>query len=148
MDIPSEPIGSIPRSPEHLAALANHQSGQLSDAEYREVCLRAVQETVQSLEAAGEQVVTDGEQSKPSAYTYPIAGADSLASEGVVIPYADGHHRQLPFLTVGPFRYRTTTGQYLQNREAVRDGPGEAGRGHPVHDEPVVPAVRHRRIRT
>ncbi|MFI1617901.1 hypothetical protein ACH4VT_13180 [Streptomyces lydicus] len=78
------------------------------------MCLRAVQETVQSLEAAGEQVVTDGDQSKLSAYTYPIAGADNLASEGVVIPYADGHQRQLPCLTAGPFRYRTTTGQYLQ----------------------------------
>ncbi|MFI7090239.1 hypothetical protein [Streptomyces lydicus] len=44
------------------------------------MCLRAGPETVQSLEAAGEQVVTDGEQSKPSAYTYPIAGADHLAS--------------------------------------------------------------------
>jgi 5-methyltetrahydropteroyltriglutamate--homocysteine methyltransferase len=59
-------------------------------------------------------VVTDGEQRKPSFATYPIAGLETLAPDGVVIPFADGHTRQLPRLTAGPFRYRTYAGSYLE----------------------------------
>ncbi|MFH8635348.1 hypothetical protein ACH4CC_36635 [Streptomyces lydicus] len=59
--------------------------------------------------------------------------------EGVVIPYADGHQRQLPCLTAVPVpdHHRAVPA----NREAVREGPGEAGVGRPVHDEPAVPAA-------
>ncbi|MFF2852383.1 5-methyltetrahydropteroyltriglutamate--homocysteine methyltransferase [Streptomyces sp. NPDC058001] len=123
MDIPSESIGSIPRSPELLAALAAHESGQLGDVDCREIASLAVKETIQSLEAAGEQVVTDGEQTKSSAWTYPIAGADNLTADGVVIPYADGHQRQLPCLTAGPFRYRTNAAQYLQTAKQYTNAP-------------------------
>jgi 5-methyltetrahydropteroyltriglutamate--homocysteine methyltransferase len=57
--------------------------------------------------------VTDGEQRKPSFATYPIAGLTNLASDGVVIPFEDGHTRQLPVITSGPFRYATKAYEYL-----------------------------------
>lgn len=123
MMIPTEPIGSIPRSPELLAALAAHESGELSDAEFREIQQRAVRETIDSLAAAGSPVVTDGEQTKPSFATYPIAGATNLASDGVVIPFADGHQRQLPCLTAGPFRYQTHAEQYLRAAQQHANQP-------------------------
>jgi 5-methyltetrahydropteroyltriglutamate--homocysteine methyltransferase len=59
-------------------------------------------------------VITDGEQSKPSFATYPLAGLQALAPDGVVIPFADGHTRQLPRLTAGPFRYATHADGYLE----------------------------------
>jgi len=58
-------------------------------------------------------VITDGEQSKPSFATYPIHRLSSLAPDGVVIPFADGHTRQLPRLTAGPFRYQVHADRYL-----------------------------------
>ena len=114
MTIPTEPIGSLPRSPELLAALAAYQAGDLDDAAFADIQRRAVAETIQTLEAVGSPVITDGEQAKPSFATYPLAGAHNLAADGVVIPFADGHQRQLPCLTAGPFRYLTHAEQYLR----------------------------------
>ncbi|MCZ6523059.1 MAG: 5-methyltetrahydropteroyltriglutamate--homocysteine methyltransferase [Alphaproteobacteria bacterium] len=74
---------------------------------------RAVAETIAALEATGSPVLSDGEQSKPSFATYPVAGLESLAPDGVVIPFADGHTRQLPRLTAGPFRFTTYSGEFV-----------------------------------
>ncbi|MFD5321332.1 cobalamin-independent methionine synthase II family protein [Streptomyces sp. NPDC127098] len=114
MILPTEPIGSIPRSAELLNAMAAHVTGQLADAEFASYREKAVRETVEALEALGSPVVTDGEQGKPSALTYPIEGAENLSADGVVIPFADGHQRQLPCLTSGPFRYLTRAEEYLR----------------------------------
>jgi 5-methyltetrahydropteroyltriglutamate--homocysteine methyltransferase len=64
----------------------------------------ALAETIERIEATGSTVVTDGEQTKPRFVTYPLDGVDALAPDGAVIPFADGHVRQLPRLTGGPFR--------------------------------------------
>ena len=45
--------------------------------------------------------------------TYPIAGLTNLAPGGVTIPFEDGHTRQLPVITSGPFRYATQAWTYL-----------------------------------
>lgn len=79
------------------------------DEQYR----KAVIETMRLFEATGSKVITDGEQSKPSFATYPIHGAQNLGAGGVTIPFADGHTRQLPVLTSGPFRYQTYADSYL-----------------------------------
>jgi 5-methyltetrahydropteroyltriglutamate--homocysteine methyltransferase len=73
----------------------------------------AVRDTLRRFEATGSPVVTDGEQRKPSFATYPVAGLTSLAPGGVTIPFKDGHTRQLPVLTAGPFRYATQAWSYL-----------------------------------
>ncbi|WP_328954443.1 5-methyltetrahydropteroyltriglutamate--homocysteine methyltransferase [Kitasatospora purpeofusca] len=109
MSIPSEPIGSLPRTVDVLNALKGGDDAALAKA----VDL-AVRQTVEEFEVTGSPVVTDGEQGKPSTWAYPFAGADNLAPDGVVIPYADGHTRQLPRLTAGPFRYRTYADQYVR----------------------------------
>ena len=51
---------------------------------------------------------------KPSFATYPIHGLTNLAPDGVKIPFADGHCRQLPRLTAGPLRYSTYCDTYLE----------------------------------
>ncbi|GAA2000693.1 cobalamin-independent methionine synthase II family protein [Catenulispora subtropica] len=114
MSIPTEAIGSIPRSAELLQALSAHEAGQLDPRALADAVDRAVAETIRAMEAAGSPVVTDGEQSKPSFATYPIAGVEALNPDGVVIPFADGHQRQLPALTAGPFRYRRHADGYLK----------------------------------
>ncbi len=73
-----------------------------------------MRETIEQFEATGSPVITDGEQSKPSFATYPLAGLQALAPDGVVIPFADGHTRQLPRLTAGPFRYAYHADGYLE----------------------------------
>ena len=66
------------------------------------------------MEETGSPVITDGEQTKPSFATYPLAGLHNLAADGVVIPFADGHTRQLPKLTSGPFAYGIHAASYLR----------------------------------
>jgi 5-methyltetrahydropteroyltriglutamate--homocysteine methyltransferase len=105
MQIPTESIGSMPRPPELLAAMRDHAVGKISDEQLHVIQEHAVEETIRRLEETGLPVITDGEQSKPSFATYPLIGLDNLASDGVTIPFADGHTRQLPRLTKGPFRY-------------------------------------------
>lgn len=114
MGIPTEAIGSVPRPAYLLEAMRKHAEGTLDDAGFAEITERAVAETLTEMEATGSQIITDGEQSKPSFVSYPLAGLDNLASDGVVIPFEDGHTRQLPRLTKGPFRYGVYTGDYVK----------------------------------
>ncbi|WP_405165517.1 cobalamin-independent methionine synthase II family protein [Nocardia sp. NBC_01499] len=123
MTIPTELIGSIPRPHELLAAMAAHAAGKIDDAGLAEVQQRAVSDTVRRLEELGSPVVSDGEQSKPSFVTYPIAGLSQLAPAGVTIPFADGHQRQLPVLTAGPFRYQAHAVDYLRAAQAQATVP-------------------------
>ncbi|TQV71314.1 cobalamin-independent methionine synthase II family protein [Denitrobaculum tricleocarpae] len=114
MGIPTEAIGSVPRPAYLLEAMQKHADGALDDAGFAAVTERAVAETLKEMEATGSQIITDGEQSKPSFISYPLAGLDNLAGDGVVISFEDGHTRQLPRLTKGPFRYGATTGDYVR----------------------------------
>ncbi|MFF7637485.1 5-methyltetrahydropteroyltriglutamate--homocysteine methyltransferase [Kitasatospora sp. NPDC008050] len=112
--IPTEPIGSIPRPPVLQVATSDLRAGHISDTELAANRSQAVRETVARLEATGSPVLTDGEQAKPSFLTYPLQGLSDLSPDGAVIPFADGHTRQLPRLTSGPFRYKTYAQEYLR----------------------------------
>jgi 5-methyltetrahydropteroyltriglutamate--homocysteine methyltransferase len=113
MPIPTEPIGSIPRPAELIEGMGRFTAGRISRDEMRSLYDRAIRDTIQRFEATGSPVITDGEQTKPSFATYPIHGLETLAPGGVTIAFADGHTRQLPRLTAGPFRYRTYAAQFL-----------------------------------
>ncbi len=113
MMIPTEPIGSIPRSRTLLDAMQAYAAGTLAKEELDALGAAAVRETIAQLEAAGSPVVTDGEQTKPSFATYPLSG-EGLSPEGVTIPFADGHTRRLPKLAKGPFRYAGYADVYLK----------------------------------
>src|SRR5215471_10721492 len=99
MTIPTEPIGSIPRPSPLIEGMHAAAEGRIGAGELEALYDDAVRETIEKLEATGSPVISDGEQRKPSFATYPIHGLDGLASDGVVIPFADGHTRQLPTLT-------------------------------------------------
>jgi len=114
MAMPTEPIGSVPRPQELINGMQEFDAGRISRGELQALCDRAVRDTIKRFEATRSPVITDGEQTKPSFATYPIHGLETLAPDGVVIPFSDGHVRQLPRLTAGPFRYRTYACTYLE----------------------------------
>jgi 5-methyltetrahydropteroyltriglutamate--homocysteine methyltransferase len=123
MPIPTEPIGSIPRPSQLLSAVADHSSGHISDEQLRAAQSEALRETIARLEETGSPVITDGEHSKPSFATYPLAGVGKLAPDGVVIPFAEGHTRQLPRLSSGPFRYGTHAVYFLKTAQEYAHRP-------------------------
>ncbi len=123
MAIPSEPIGSIPRPPALIEAGRGFRSGRISEAEWLSQCDSAIQDTIARFEATGSKVVTDGEQAKESFATYPIHGLTNIAADGTPIPFADGHIRQFPRLSAGPFKYRTPADVYLETAQRYAHVP-------------------------
>jgi len=109
----TEPIGSIPRPAYLQQAILAASKNEIKQDELEKLMDQAVRETIQEFEKTGSPVITDGEQTKPSFATYPIHGLDNLAPDGVVIPFADGHTRQLPRLKSGPFHYANFAEEYL-----------------------------------
>ena len=118
MNIQTEPIGSIPRPAYLLEAMKALSLGQIQEAEFASLTERSIKETLKEFEQTGSPVITDGEQSKPSFATYPIHGMKQLAGDGVIIPFADGHTRQLPRLTAGPFKYQTYASSYIERAKS------------------------------
>jgi 5-methyltetrahydropteroyltriglutamate--homocysteine methyltransferase len=119
----TEPIGSIPRPPKLIEAIQAFQSGKESPEALDQEYASALKDTISRFEATGSPIITDGEQTKPSFATYPLSGVASLAPDGVVIPFADGHTRQLPRLTAGPFRYGVHAGSYTRAALALAKVP-------------------------
>jgi methionine synthase II (cobalamin-independent) len=95
MPIPTEPIASIPRPAELIAAWGDRRAGHISTERFQEIAERALRDTIRRFEETGSPVITDGEQTKPSFATYTLEGLSNLAPDGVVIPFEDGHMRQL-----------------------------------------------------
>jgi len=119
MKIPSEPIGSIPRSPELVAAITSPSNG----ADLQKLYNNAITDTLSSFEKTGSPVITDGEQTKSSFATYPLEGLTNLSAEGMKIAFEDGHSRQLPLLTSGPFRYCKYAVEYLKAAQKLTSLP-------------------------
>jgi 5-methyltetrahydropteroyltriglutamate--homocysteine methyltransferase len=114
MAILTEPIGSIPRPTPLIQAMAAFQTNKISHEALEDAYAEALRDTIARFEQTGSPVITDGEQTKPSFATYPLSGLKNLAPDGVTIPFADGHVRQLPRLTAAPFRYGVHAASYVE----------------------------------
>jgi methionine synthase II (cobalamin-independent) len=112
--IPTEPIGSIPRPQALIDGMSAISAGTISPEEFRRLQEEALRDTIERFEATGSPVISDGEQTKSSFVTYPLEGLENLAPDGAVIPFVDGHTRQLPRLTSGPFRFGVHADGYLE----------------------------------
>jgi 5-methyltetrahydropteroyltriglutamate--homocysteine methyltransferase len=123
MTLQTEQIGSVPRPAELVGAAADFGAGRISAEQLAEVADRALRDTVTRLEATGSPVISDGEQTKSSFATYPLEGSEQLVPEGAVIPFADGHTRQLPSLAKGPFRYTRFADAYLRAAQQYANVP-------------------------
>ena len=119
MKIPTEPIGSIPRPADLIAAITSSLAG----ADLNHLYDKAIDDTISNFEKTGSPVITDGEQLKSSFATYPLEGLNNLAPEGMRIDFEDGHFRQLPLLTGGPFRYGNYAVKYLKNAQSKTSTP-------------------------
>ena len=145
-DTPHRTDRQHPATPALIDGMQAAAEGRVSPEQLEALYDDAVRDTLRRFEATGSPVVTDGEQRKPSFATYPVAGLTDLAAGGVTIPFEDGHTRQLPVLTTGPFRYATYAWS-VPRRRAGHDGrPAEAGGHLRLGDQPHVPGRRHRRL--
>jgi methionine synthase II (cobalamin-independent) len=131
MAIPTELVGSLPRPMKLQEAYEAYDQGQIEWSDLQAEQDAAAADSIRRLEEVGEPVVTDGEQRESSFATYPItdtlAGtglADNLAGDGQFFAiFDDGHHRQLPRLTGGPFRYKTFAREFVEKNRAIASGP-------------------------
>jgi len=103
----------MPRPAALIEGVQAAAAGQIAAEKLEALFDDAVRDTIRRFEETGSPVITDGEQRKPSFATYPVHGLANLAPGGVTIPFKDGHTRQLPVLTAGPFRYATHAAAYL-----------------------------------
>ena len=121
MSIPTENVGSLPRPMKLQEAIAAYDAGQITHEQLSIEQDAACKDSIERMEATGSPIVSDGEQRASSFATYPLADtlagtglADNLAGDGQYFAiFDDGHHRQLPRLTGGPFRYKTFASDYL-----------------------------------
>ena len=103
--------------------MRNHAAGRISQEALDKAYDDAVRDTLERFEATGSPVISDGEQRKSSFATYPLEGLGSLAGDGVLIPFEDGHTRQLPRLTRGPFHYGRYAGEYVRRAKPFARRP-------------------------
>jgi methionine synthase II (cobalamin-independent) len=131
MPIPTENVGSLPRPLRLQETIAAYDKGEASFADLAAQQDAACKDSIERMEATGSPFVSDGEQRASSFATYPItdtlAGtglADNLAGDGQYFAiFDDGHHRQLPRLTGGPFRYKTFASDYLEKSKPYATKP-------------------------
>jgi methionine synthase II (cobalamin-independent) len=127
MAIPTENVGSLPRPAKLQAALQNYDQGKITREELTQEQDAACLDSIERMEATGAPIVSDGEQRASSFATYPLtdtlAGtglAETLAADGQYFAiFTDGHHRQLPRITRGPFKYKTYAAEYVKKAMAM-----------------------------
>jgi methionine synthase II (cobalamin-independent) len=120
MAIPTEPVGSLPRPMRLQQAYAAYDQGKIKKEELEREQDAACLDSIKRMEATNAPIVSDGEQRISSFATYPLtdtlAGtglADNLSADGQYFAiFEDGHHRQLPRLTGGPFSYKTYAAEF------------------------------------
>jgi hypothetical protein len=137
MPVPTENVGSLPRPAKLQAAIKDYDAGKITQQQLTLEQDAACLDSIKRMEATGAPIVSDGEQRASSFATYPLtdtfpltdtlAGtglAENLAADGQYFAiFTDGHHRQLPRLTGGPFRYKTFAADYLEKAVKMASKP-------------------------
>lgn len=131
MAIPTENVGSLPRPMRLQQAIAAYDRGEITKEQLAAEQDAAAKDSIERMEATGTAIVSDGEQRASSFATYPLtdtlAGtglAENLAADGQYFAFFDdGHHRQLPRLTGGPFRYKTYAADLLEQSKRYASKP-------------------------
>ena len=131
MSIPTEPVGSLPRPARLQAALADYDAGRITREELTRLQDEACLDSIRRMEATGSPIVSDGEQRASSFATYPLTDtlggtglAETLAADGQYFAiFEDGHHRQLPRLIGGPFRYKTYAAEFVEKAVKMATKP-------------------------
>jgi 5-methyltetrahydropteroyltriglutamate--homocysteine methyltransferase len=118
--IPTEPIGSIPRP---LNLIAAFETTAATDPSLEALYEEAIRDTIKRFEETGSPVITDGEQRKYHNFgTYCVHGLPNIAPDGFKIPFVS-HVRRWPRLTAGPFHYQRNASEFLDNARRYTDKP-------------------------
>ena len=141
--IPAEPVGSIPRPLKLQQAFAAYDAKKITKTQLEEEQNAAVADTIKRFEATGSPIITDGEQRVSSFATYPIADtlsgtglAPNLAPGGQYFAiFADGHNRQLPKVTGGPFKYNFYAGDLVKKATKMTNKP--------LHQAVIAPSMMY-----
>ena len=131
MPIPTENVGSLPRPATLQAAIKDYDAGKITQQQLALEQDAACLDSIKRMEATGAPIISDGEQRASSFATYPLADtlagtglAENLAGDGQYFAiFTDGHQRQLPRLTGGPFRYKTFAADYLEKAVKMASKP-------------------------
>ncbi|MEM7022430.1 MAG: 5-methyltetrahydropteroyltriglutamate--homocysteine methyltransferase, partial [Pseudomonadota bacterium] len=131
MAIPTEPVGSLPRPTKLQEALAAYDAGTIGHDDLVREQDAACLDSIKRMEATGSPIVSDGEQRASSFATYPLTDTlggkglgEHLAGDGQYFAiFTDGHHRQLPRLTGGPFRYTHFAAEYVEEAMKMATKP-------------------------
>jgi methionine synthase II (cobalamin-independent) len=131
MPVPTELVGSLPRPMKLQDAYAAYDEGKITTEEFEAAQDAAAEDSIKRLEQTGESVVTDGENRESSFATYNLAdtlsgtgAADHLALDGQYFAiFDDGHHRQLPRITGGPFRYKRYASEFVEKNVKIATKP-------------------------
>ncbi len=111
--------------------MADYDAGKITRQQLTQEQDTACLDSIRRMEATGSPIVSDGEQRASSFATYPLvdtlAGtglAENLAADGQYFAiFTDGHHRQLPRLVRGPFRYKTFASEYVREAKKMAKKP-------------------------
>ncbi|KAE9406122.1 UROD/MetE-like protein [Gymnopus androsaceus JB14] len=123
MPIPTEVVGSLPRPNYLQQAYAEYDSGKISKDELVKMQDKAAADSLFRMQQTGEPFITDGEQRVSSFATYPLIDTlggtglnENLSADGgqYFAIFDDGHHRKLPGLIGGPFKYKTYAGHPMK----------------------------------
>jgi methionine synthase II (cobalamin-independent) len=131
MPIPTELVGSLPRPMKLQEAYANYDDGKITEEQFVAAQDDAAADSIRRLEETGETLVTDGENRESSFATYNLAdtlsgtgAADHLALDGQYFAiFDDGHNRQLPRVTSGPFRYKRYASEFVEKNVKIATRP-------------------------
>jgi len=112
-------------------AYADYDEGKITTEQFEAAQDEAAEDSIERLEQTGETAVTDGENRESSFATYNLAdtlagtgAADHLALDGQYFAiFDDGHHRQLPRVTGGPFRYKRYASEFVKKNKAIATKP-------------------------
>jgi methionine synthase II (cobalamin-independent) len=96
--IRSDVVGSLLRPPDLIRARESLEAGDMSPAEFKRVEDRAVDEAIRLQEAAGLDVITDGEQRRYAFFGHLIEALDGFdRSGGWAIPFRNEAGEELNF---------------------------------------------------
>jgi methionine synthase II (cobalamin-independent) len=120
----SEGLGSLLRPQYLTTARGQFERGEIAAAEFKRIEDRAVDEAIAVQEAAGIDVVTDGEQRRYAFFGHlvdPFGGFEKFGGRAI------------------PFRDESSTDVMLKSVDELRERVAEAARVVPIERLPVSP---------
>jgi len=125
-ELPTEPVGSLPRPSALQRAVLDAETGLLSQQELEDAQQAAVLDTLERMTATGSPILSDGEQRRQSFASYPLGtsmSAEGIEAGPVFAVFADGHHRVIPSLARAPFRFRGWAADDVAGARALTELP-------------------------